>query len=177
MPNQHRFDLYVGRLLLGTEQIVEVLRSDTGNRGEVIEAFGCLVLPLMYRHALSGSESPIRDASHARSDVMSKPLHLLSVTTENAYIKRHRSGQESSVRLKLGLLPPDLRGLQAEARRASNRANQLLQSDHAPAQITVRAFSSYDPQEVNRVQEIVSLFMPAEYALSDPLVCGAPKPE
>lgn len=174
LPNPHLFNLYVGRVLLGSESVVEILKKDFPE-GEVIEAFGRFVLPLMHRHGLAESDRPIYAASHIRSDVMSKPTERMTVSANKASVKTHRTGRESSVCLSLGFEPVDERLLVGEARRVNTRLRQYGDPDVQTAGLRVRAFSSSDQTEVYRVFEEVSATLPADYVLSPPIVCGAPK--
>lgn len=95
---------YVGRILDGTQDLVQELEELCGTHDTVISAGGTLVQPLMYRRALSyGNEhvGTVRDiAQWLRASSMLGGV--IGFSFDTLEVKRQRGNELFSVRARLG---------------------------------------------------------------------------
>ncbi len=122
---------FVGRLLKGTQELVDDLEAVRGPEDTIINTGGQLVQPLMYRRALSyGWEHVSTVSSIARRLQASEYLGgVVGFTFEEVEIKRQRDNELFTVRARLGnnavrqLLVEERRFVERELPPYANQSN------------------------------------------------------
>jgi len=171
-PDPVSEDLYIGRLLLGTEAMVEQLGAKL-DPAHVISAHGRLVLPYMHRHILAGvQERQEYIAGEMLDEIYAIPISQLLAILHDPHIKEQASGKAYSLRVPYTMLDPIF--FRTETDRAFAVLKQHKNVDTRSSALAVRAYETTDHEEAQRSQVIADGHV-GHVLMSVPVICGAPK--
>jgi hypothetical protein len=174
LPNPAECDLYIGRILLGTSAVVNVLRENM-DPNNVVEAFGHLVLPLTHRRLFARRNDGLVVLEEALHTIYELPPYDLGVDLQPAQAVLQASSVEYAVRL------PFVNEVGMTLRREINCARDSIQRStggipNAGGQaLVVRAYSASSRQEADLAAGFINEIGVIEAELSMPVICGVEK--